>query len=129
MIGSEASHHMLPEPLPPDPPYLPPAKRLRSTLPTISSPTRPQMLTTCLPDDLGKLIEEDAKSFLSLGWEKFVNNKRGRGNFNKLRNLRHPAKRILQQYSARGVPVVLHSAPWSPDRIHQALQRGPHKLI
>ena len=78
-------------------------------------------MSTAIPDDLGKLINADNALFKKVGWEQFIRLRRGRSNFPPLGNLRHPAKRILQQYSDRGVPVVLHTAPWEQHQIEAAL--------
>ena len=107
MVGKEATHTMLPEPLPPEPHVTPPlAKRHKPSLPPIEAPSRQQLMSTSIPDDLGKLIEDDHKLFLQLGWEQFIRLKRGRGNFTSLQKLRHPAKRIIKHYSTRGVPCI-----------------------
>lgn len=82
-----------------------------------------------MPDDLGKLIDADSKLFLELTWEDFVKIKRGRSNFTALKKLRHPAKRLVKHYRDHGVPVVLHTDKWTPQRINEALLRGPHKSV
>ena len=99
------------------------------SLPHIDAPSRQQLMSSSIPDDLGKLIHADNESFHKLGWEQFIRSKRGRGNFTSLSKLRHPAKRIINQYSKRGVPVVMHSAPWTNEWLDSAIQGGPHKSV
>ena len=82
--------------------------------------------TSELPMDLGKLIEEDTNALKELGWKKFVQLKRGKGDLGPL-NFDHPATRILKQYKLHGVPVKLSTQPWSRAQIQSKLHRGPHK--
>ena len=86
-----------------------------------------------LPYDLGKYIDRDVSLVKRLGWHRFVQLRRSRGDFAEL-NFDHPARRLLLQYKHRGVPVKFHSAPWSDQQKYwsdqqkyQALQRGPHQ--
>ena len=41
--------------------------------------------------------------------------------------MKHPARRLLQQYKHRGAPVVLMSVEWSDEERLVALQKGPHQ--
>ena len=41
-----------------------------------------------LPEDLGKCINEDVQLLRALGWRKFVDFKRGRGDFGDLDKVR-----------------------------------------
>ena len=75
------------------------------------------------------MINEAVCDLDKQGWAEFVKRRRGRGNFGSLQHIRHPARRILRQYSSRGVPVSLQSAPWSQAQLEQALQRGPHSSV
>jgi hypothetical protein len=61
-----------------------------------------------------------------MGWRDFVKFKRKRGDIGPL-NFDHPAVRLLKQYKHNGVPVKLHTKPWTTARNHQALHRGPHR--
>ena len=88
---------------------------------------RPQQ--TLLPDNLGECISRDAAAVSHLGWEEFVQRRRGRGDFAGLGNLRHPVRRLLRQYKFRGAPVVLTGKEWTEDQSLAALQRGPHKSM
>ena len=63
-----------------------------------------------LPDELGKLIQEDVDIFLKQGWKGLVNHCRPRSDFAAL-DITHPARRILKQYKHTGVPVVTKDRP------------------
>ena len=80
-----------------------------------------------MSDDLGKCIARDSALLSSLGWEAYVHSRRGRGDFANMATLNHPARRLLRKLQSSGAPVALSSKPWTPSRLHQALQRGPHK--
>ena len=98
--------------MPPLPtPTAPPTKKLR-THPVLSS-------------GLGKFIRRDANLVRQFGWSNFVHQRRPRSDLNKL-DFNHPARRLLQLYRDRGVPVRLSWKPWSQRRLDQAIQRGPH---
>ena len=45
-----------------------------------------------LPEDLGKYIHEDVQLLRALGWRKFVEVKRGRGDFGDLDKVCHPLR-------------------------------------
>ena len=63
-----------------------------------------------------------------VGWNAFVKERRGEGDFSSLRNLDgHPARRLLSHYKHHGVPVKLSTLCWSKARVTAALARGPHK--
>ena len=42
-------------------------------------------------------------------------------------DIKHPARRLLQQYKHRGAPVVLMSGSWTEGERQAALKRGPHR--
>ena len=78
-------------------------------------------------DTLGKMVNDDVKitrNFATL--VDYFRDRQGRGNFTDLRQVYHPAKRLLRRIS-RGAPVVMQSSPWSPARVAAAVARGPHK--
>ena len=79
-----------------------------------------------LPHELGKLIYKDVVLLKKLGWKKFITMKKGKGDFNNLHNLQHPAKHILQKYKTTGVPVVTSNTPLSSKDLDKAIHRGPH---
>ena len=62
-----------------------------------------------------------------MGWSNFVKQRRQRGDFADLTSLPHPAKRILQNYKTRGVPVKFSTSPWPLTQIQHAIDRGPHR--
>ena len=95
---------------------------MRRSVPT----KRPRELAP-LPDDLGTLLERDTKLFAELGWSGFIRGRQARGDLSALSRLRHPARRLLRQYKFRGAPVVLHTAPWTPEQCDASMERGPHK--
>ena len=99
---------------------LPPAKRAR-----FNPPLNPKNVRE-LPKDLGKLIEEDTSVLKKLGWKKFVQLKRGRGDLGSL-TFNHPAARILKQYKKHSVPVMLSTPLWSKAKLQAKLHCGPHK--
>ena len=76
-------------------------------------PTRiPRPTQATLPDDIGKYVARDAKEVKRLGWAEFVRRRRERGDFASLVDIKHPARRLLQQYKHLGAPVVLMSGSW-----------------
>ena len=83
-----------------------------------------------LLDDLGKLISRDATLVAKLGWEDFVNQHRGMGDFYRLGMDLHPAYRLLRllrQYKHRVAPVVLAEKKWTEGGRQAALARGLHR--
>ena len=62
-----------------------------------------------------------------LGWKKFVQSRRRRGDLADLSNLQHSAKGLLQHYKSHGAPVKVTTKPWSQRRLRTAIERGPHK--
>ena len=78
-----------------------------------------------LPDELGKLIATDIL-FKEHGWKGMVVHFRPGDDFSTL-NIKHPSHCLLNQYKKIGVPMVTNDAPWSHQRISEALSRGAHK--
>ena len=98
------------------PPFNPsprPSKRLRVPPPEV-------------PQELGELIKRDVLLLQQMGWQNFVKLRRRRGDLSSLK-FPHPASRLLQHYKFHGAPVKLHTQPWTPQQISNALQRGPHR--
>ena len=79
-----------------------------------------------LPHELGKYIARDVDLLSTLGWTKFVKQRRQRGDFSSL-SFDHPASRILHHYKVNGAPVKLSTKPWSDRQLRTAIQRGPHR--
>ena len=111
---------------PPPSATLPPTKRacLDPSLLKIEQPS--QKTVKALPKDLGKLIEEDTIVLKELGWKKFVQLKRGRGDLGPL-NFNHPISRILKQYKKHSAPVKFSTPPWSEAYLQSKLHWGPHQ--
>ena len=63
-----------------------------------------------LPLELGKYVERDVTLLQQLGWTKFVQMRRGRGDMGSL-NFNHPAKHILTHYKYHGVPMKVSTEP------------------
>ena len=101
--------------MPTAPPSTPPTKKARFIAPAP------------VPQDLGKLVARDTKLLAKLGWKSFVASRRKRNDFNVLKDIKHPAARLLHHLDTNGVPVILKSTPWSVDKIEKALKRGPHR--
>ena len=85
--------------------------------------TRPKVE---VPVELGELIKRDMALVERDGWDKFVRERRGRGDLAEVKELDHPARRLLRRYQTRGVPVVMHDGNWTSKQIKHALDRGPH---
>jgi Reverse transcriptase (RNA-dependent DNA polymerase). len=43
-----------------------------------------------------------------------------------MHTINHPAKRLLLNHKNQGVSTKVTTPPWSPERIRQAIARGPH---
>ena len=81
-----------------------------------------------LPDNIGKYVVRDAKVVTRISWTEFVCRQRGRG-FIFLLEMKHPARRLLQQYKHRSAPVVLMTGEWSEGERLAALKRGLHQSV
>lgn len=91
---------------------------------------RQRLIEEAHSDTLSKYISRDAHHVLEHGFASLVAARRSTSDFGPLAlraTRRHPACRLLRHYRARGAPVVLASRPWTPERLQQALRRGPHK--
>lgn len=80
-----------------------------------------------VPKELGEYIARDVKLLQQLGWRGFVQQRRSRSDFSDLRNVHHPAARLLHHYKHWGAPVKFSTPPWTKSQINRALHRGPHK--
>jgi hypothetical protein len=77
---------------------------------------------------LGEYIAQDSALLKSVGWNRFVELKRGRPNLQVRGPVKdHPADHILTCLEQVGAPVNLSTAPWSQERQELTLKRGPHK--
>ena len=108
-----------PAPLPSLPPAMMPVCKQR----------RPAIIdqVQSVPTDLGEFISRDVKLLDKLGWHGLVAHRRPASDFSSLRNVRHPARRLLQFYKHRGALVKFATPPWTCQHIMHALHRGPHK--
>ena len=104
--------------------------RSNTSEPDSKQPSRiPWPQQALLPDDIGKYVVRYAESVTRLGWTDFVHRQRGRGYFAYLSEVKHPARRLLQQYKHHGAPVVLMTEEWSGSEGERlaALKREPHQ--
>ena len=92
--------------------------------PALSCPVA--ALKTTIGDDLGEYIVRDTALLRKQGWNKFVLDCRGRGDFAEL-SFDHPARDLLKRYKVHGVPVKSHIKPWSRGMLDRAIKRGVHK--
>jgi hypothetical protein len=97
----------------------------------VSSPvdttTAPQ-LSEDQEDDLGAYILRDSELLGLVGWDHFVEIKRGKPDLAIRGALHaHPASHMLDRLQRVGAPVVLHTAPWSHKQQTVTMERGPHK--
>lgn len=83
--------------------------------------------TTELPLELGKLIQRDVQLLQKLGWREFVRQRRPVSDLGSMKNINHPAKRLLQHYRKHGAPVKFSTKSWSRKQLHHSLKRGAHK--
>ena len=117
-----------PEELPPDAPAQSIADLCALVTVKPGSKKKRPRLEEVEPDRLSQYIERDASLVARHGFATFVQERRGRDDFGKLRMAQHhPAGRLLRNYKARGAPVVLSTAPWTTEQQDQALDRGSHK--
>ena len=144
-LGMDAVHlpHKPPKPknptmgcasLPPtSPPCLSPTVLHQPTHPpmtihggTHSPPSKCHHLAP-IPDELGELIAHDLVLLHQLGWEGLICSRQGHGDFASLNKMHHPVWHLLCQYKHHGAPVILKTAPWTPEQCAAAIQQGPHK--
>lgn len=98
--------------------FVPSPKRSAASLPSCDERISPE---------LGKLIDESVVLLKKVGWQNFVQLRRKGGDFSSLNNIHHPAKRLLKHLKHRGAPVKFTTPPWSRQRLHDAISRGPHQ--
>ena len=106
----------------------PKGKRALQAGPQPSSKRATAVLPSCeTSEELGKLICRDVDLLRRVGWRTFVKLRRGGGDLSSLQHVNHPARRLLMRLKHRGAPVKFTTPPWSPQQIHDAIRRGPHK--
>ena len=91
------------------------------------SPSPTKRSKTQLPLELGKYIERDVELLNKLGWKEFVKQRRPDSDLGPMKQLNHPAKRLLQHYRKHGAPVKFTTKSWSSERVQKSLKRGAHK--
>ena len=82
---------------------------------------------TTIHDELGEYISRDAQLVSDLGWEFFIKNRRGRGDFSDLGGVDEPTLGLLSQYRHRVTPVVLSGHKWTEGQQIEDLYRVPHQ--
>lgn len=86
------------------------------------------MLSQAQVSNLGTYIDRDTHLLDELGWEKFIQTRRGQSDLSlTVDHLRHPARSHLRHLRRRGARVPMATAPWSEERITATLARGPHQ--
>lgn len=103
-------------------PHLAPTTSIRSNA------TAPTSIETNKIDALGEFIRLDKNFYIDTSsWTELFHARKGRSNFSKyLRTLRHRAAPFLHRYATKGVPVLLHTKPWTLQQKDAAFQRGNH---
>mmetsp|Transcript_4673 Transcript_4673/g.5208 ORF Transcript_4673/g.5208 Transcript_4673/m.5208 type:complete len:311 (-) Transcript_4673:509-1441(-) len=87
----------------------------------------PASTTENIDKKLGKYILNDLNLLHELGWKGLVQRRRQDNDWANVKNIPHPASRLLHQYKTRGVPVKFKTKAWTKQQIELALKRGPHK--
>ena len=79
-------------------------------------------------DALGEFIKVDTDFYIDHGsWTDLFHARKGRSNFHdNLLHLRHRAAPLLQQYSKRGVPVLISTKLWTLQQKDATICRGNH---
>jgi len=77
---------------------------------------------------LGEFIRLDTNFYIDSGsWTELFHARKGHPKFSKyLRTLWHRAAPFLHHYATQGVPVLLHTKPWTLEQKDATLQRGNH---
>ena len=78
-----------------------------------------------LPDNLCNLISGYATLVEKFGWEDFVNQRRGKGDFTRPEAVPHPTHRLIRQYNHWGAPNILEEKGWMERDRQSELVRRP----
>ena len=62
-----------------------------------------------------------------LGWEKFVEEIKGRGDLTKLEKSHQPALHLLRQYRHMGSPVIIAGREWTEEEQQKDLDCEPNQ--
>ena len=75
-------------------------------------------------DRLDEHVEKAIAAFkASTSWASFVTSVRGRGDLHPgVKDLPHPAAHLLSRFQKSGTPAMMKTAPWSAERIDDALK-------
>jgi hypothetical protein len=107
-----------PAPIPPDPPPI--ARPSIITPPSSSSSEPPATL-------LGKYAIDAACLLRHLGWPAFIRHLQHPSDYAAdLHLLPHPAGPYLARLARSGIPAPSSAAPWSSNKRHRIVERGPH---
>jgi hypothetical protein len=88
----------------------------------------PILLSDSQVSNLGTYIDRDVQLLEQLGWEKFVQVRRGASDLSTtVDKIRHPARSTLRNLRRRGARAPMAMAPWSDDQLAATIARGPHK--
>jgi hypothetical protein len=112
-LSSLSPHACSYNPIPTSHPQQPPSKRPK--IPEAENFT-----------ELGEYINRDINLLSKMGWTKFVQHRRRRGDFSDLK-INHPAQRLLTQMKKHGAPIQLATSPWTSAQLKTAIKRGPHR--
>ena len=93
------------------------------------NPAKVDVKELVVSDTLGKLAQEATELFeRSQSFEEFVLAARGPSDLHQdVDQLDHSASELLGRYRDEGVPFQASTPSWEPDRIEEALRRGPHQ--
>jgi hypothetical protein len=76
---------------------------------------------------MGKWAAEAAVRLAQLGWQRFVEGKRGDPHISPtVSAIPHKARRLLQHLRQRGAGVPVQTSPWTREQLAQATHRGSH---
>jgi hypothetical protein len=79
------------------------------------------------PRELGKLADDFALELGQTVWEGFICQKQRPHSVNpSIHHIRHPLRQYLHRLACTGVPVAMHTPPWSPTRRDAAYLQGAH---
>jgi len=111
---------------PPTEPTVDRRPHLATTTPIRSIADPQSSIDTNKLDALGDFMRLDTNFYIDNGtWTEFFHSRKGRPNFSKyLRTLRHHAAPFLHHYATQGVPVLLHTKPWTLEQKDATIQRS-----
>jgi hypothetical protein len=88
----------------------------------------PMLLSAAQVSNLGTYIDRDVSLLEELGWERFIQLRRGQSDLSPtVDNIRHPARSHLRHLRRRGARAPMATAPWTAEQLAATIARGPHK--